>query len=154
MGAVDTSQCFHIFTTMPHQPGSEWAWSTAEARPGLHWGPSEGHGTEAQIVDLSSGDGKEQPGPGFIRAGCYFGIVRGGSLVRLAPHKLRAASLCQNSRKGCSPGPGVCAESSRVRKQKLAQTEGSRRSLRACGTGIWPLDSLGRYLKALKKGLT
>lgn len=61
----------------------------------LNWGPFEGRGTEAQIADLSSGDGKEQPGPRFIRAGCYFEIVRGGSLVRLAPRELRAGSFAQ-----------------------------------------------------------
>lgn len=107
---------------MSQKPGSEWAWRLTEARPEpvLNWGPFEGRGTEAQIADLSSGDGK--PGPRFIRAGCYFGIVRGGSLVRLALHELRAGALrklVSEQTKSLQPRPWGLRRDSRGRKQKL-----------------------------------
>lgn len=137
---------------MPQQPGSQWAWRLAEARPEpvLNWDPYEGHGTEAQIADLSSGDGKEQPGPRFIKAGCYCGRVRGGSLVRLAPHELRAGALhklVSDKPKSLQPRPWGLHRNSRGENRSCGQIEGSRRSLRTCRIGVQPLDvfSLGRY---------
>lgn len=51
---MDTTQCSHIFITMPHQSASEWAQSTAESWPGpvFNWAPFEAHGPEAQIVGI------------------------------------------------------------------------------------------------------
>lgn len=80
----------------------------------LIWGSFEGHGTEAQTADLSSGDSQEEAGPGFIRAGCYFGTVRRGSLVRLALRERRAGALCKpvsEEQESLQPRPwGLCRQ--------------------------------------------